>query len=355
MKIITKLNKETTETFKHIINIDTFEYTEEEECGDFLFYNKEYEQNLNFSNYKNVICFDEWFDKIFKEFLKDKYIVLQDYYYLKYSMQNAIAPDVNSIIVGSSYGKVGIDEKSFKEKTVNLSLLSQDFYYATKIAKQVISQNSHIKKVYLASGYYSFHVDMSLCKYDGIPRVAQVYNRLFNDKHNCENLPNIICNEIKTFDFINVKNLEEVISKYVFKQINNDYLAFRNNNNKLSNHSEEEKIKIGKERAELHNNLIKYRNTYEENINIINDFNNFCLSKGVIFVLLVFPFTNYYKNYLLPDFEQEYLSALTRMDQEICYLDLNKIDIYNNEDFEDTDHLGISGAIKTSLILNKLF
>lgn len=134
------------------------------------------------------LIYEDFLDKIKKNIIQE-YNYNYDYYYLKNALIQACDPNVTTIIAGSSYGLFGIDSSMLTHE-VNLSLSSQDLYYSLKGIYQVCNNNSNIQNIVLCMGYYDFFCDLSKTQnVDEIQRVAQVYNPLYLDVHNCTLLP----------------------------------------------------------------------------------------------------------------------------------------------------------------------
>lgn len=351
---------------KSHINIVKIESIEDLKNDDLLIISNEY------SNYKEIIKnisnIIVWED-IFREFYNysfNKYMLNYDFYFLKYSLERALDPNVESIVIGSSYARFGIEENIINDTCVNLSLASQDIYYACLIGKYIISRNTNIKKIFIGTGYYSFHSDLSLSKSSELMRISDVYYPIFKDKHNCIDLPessnNIFCdNEI--FD---VKKIVDIFSNNFFIQFKNNYfINIRDRINLRINLKGAENLEwfeindnmkkeFSYERTQYHNRVIKYINSYVENKEILNSFVKYCNDRGVEVCIIAFPSTQFYKEYLLKEYKELYMDALNSIDGVIHFIDFNEIDIFTDEDFVDMDHLDKSGAIKVSKIINNL-
>lgn len=116
----------------------------------------------------------------------------------------------------------------------------------------------------------------------------------------------------------------------------------------------DEKEKAGKDRADAHNKCIKYKESYEENIRVLNELVSECNERGVRVWIVVMPMSESYKKYLNPEFEKQFYEALNRIDGEIHLIDFNVIDHnFSDEDFNDMDHLSEKGAIKVTEIINQ--
>lgn len=91
--------------------------------------------------------------------LSEKYIdfLMANYDYTFLSrkiVEAATNKKLRILCVGSSYSLFGIIEKKLKHKAINLSLPSQDLYYAYKIAERVVTNNDNIKYCIIGCSYY---------------------------------------------------------------------------------------------------------------------------------------------------------------------------------------------------------
>ena len=107
-------------------------------------------------------------------------------------------------------------------------------------------------------------------------------------------------------------------------------------------------------RTNSHNKAIRYKDSYKENIQILNSFVSFCNRRNVIVYLISFPSTRFYQKYLLKEYKESYISALNSIDDKIQFIDFNDLDMFDDKDFLDMDHLEKSGAIKVSEFINNL-
>jgi hypothetical protein len=297
----------------------------------------------------------------------NRYRLNYDFYHLKYSLEKALKPEVESIVIGSSYALFGIEENRLNTPCVNLALPSQDMYYACLIGRKVINQNSNIKKIFIGTGYYYFFSDLSLCKQSfELIRLTHVYYPLFKDKHNCKELPKSLIPSLYENEVFDMGKIFEFFGKEFFEKYSGSYFvdtrdrfsmktAFRGTiENKwfeLNDVFKEESAQI---RTDFHNKSINYVDSYKENIEILNSFVSLCNDKNIQVYLLVLPSTKAYLKYLFKGFKESYMSALSLINGKINFIDFNDFNMFDDKDFVDMDHLDKEGAIKVSEYINNL-
>lgn len=182
------LTKETVRIwFKKNIELRHFDGTDYVKRDDIIVVSsndKDVDKDLH--NLYNVIVYEETIGIISNQIINyvNEYF---DYYYIKNSIRQTKERTINTIVTGSSYGRVGVDEKSMLN-AINLSLSSQDIYYSLKGIEKACEFNSTIKNIVVCCGYYYFYSDLSKSK--NIPelyKIPNVYVPLFgnNAYHNC--------------------------------------------------------------------------------------------------------------------------------------------------------------------------
>lgn len=312
-----------------------------------------------------VLIFEECADRILKNVIGD---ILQNYdeYYYRMSLQAAKNPNVDTLLVGSSYGLYGIDSH-IMEHTVNCSLPSQDLYYNAKTINEVCNNNTNIKKVVIICGYYFFFSDLSRTENEmEIQRIANVYYPYYGDLHNCVLLPsrrNILF-QSELFD------LEKISERYVSAYYEEGYFHegrsreaqalkyWKDENKRWEQITEQEKEAAGKRRADEHNHQINRENTYEQNKMVFKNMLEDCNLKDIKVVFVVTPATKHYRKNFNPHFKEIFYKTLDECNTPIHLLDLFDSPLFENADFNDMDHLNDNGAVKftTQLLdlLNKI-
>lgn len=307
----------------------------------------------------HVIIYEDFFEELSTRVIRE-YNYRHDYYYLKNALQHAQDKRIDTLISGSSYGAFAID-LSVLENTVNLSSISQDLYYTTRLLYRACNSNGNIKNVVICAGYYYYFSDLSLAKNSSeLTRLSKVYFPLLNDTHNCFILPPkeilFLDNELVNFDLILNTYAEVEYNKGFFTDSRpRSILATKEWEDKKKSWaelSEKERDEAGKIRAERHNKSIKRKATLAENIYHFQEFVNFCKSKGINILMAVVPASKYYLKYLDPEFKRIFYSVLDSIEGDIHLLDLSEESFLDDmADFNDTDHLNDSGAIKYTQVL----
>ena len=312
-------------------------------------------------NIEGAIVYEEFLEEMV-EYSCKMFTCNWDYFYLNNKVNEA--KNAETLILGSSYARFGIKEEMM-EKAVNLSLPSQDLYYAFELLKKVCSEEHSVKNVILGCGYYSLFSDLSRTKNRGeLERISTVYAPILNDWHNCFIHP-ANWYAFDESDYIDVQKL--VASLYNSSYGQHNY--FNNENRKRcyfqtklwedkskywGDLSETEKWKYGKQRAESHNKSIRFEETLGENIEILKDIAVYVSERNIHLIITVFPATIYYQTFFDMNFREYFYDALEQVNEEVHLVDCFGDPFFDEEDFNDTDHLNDSGAAKMTLMLNHL-
>lgn len=267
---------------------------------------------------------------------------------LKNSLKIAGNGGCIDLAFGSSYARNGIDPYCFK-KLVNCSVSSMDLSYTFKLYDKLIkNEKVKVENTIIFIGYYALYVELSKMKYP-----ANIYIRdkiltpLINDETDVGEYKNIVPYESRNSIFTEACKMQEK-RKGCF----NDLYGRRSMlglEKSWQSFSEEEKELIGKQRAKRHNEFIKYKDTYEYNIDIIKKLKGLSgkINSRIIFVIP--PFSKYYTKNINAGMKEELVQCLR--DNNIELVDFNNIDIMDDNDFVDPDHLNGRGAYKMSSYL----
>ena len=319
--------------------------------------------------FNDVIFYDKLMNYMFN--ISEKiYYNNYDYNYLIKSLEKSKDADIETIVVGNSYPLTGIDMKLVKPKGISLALSSQDLYYSYKLAKLAIENNENIKTCIIGGGYYLVNHDLSKARSEySVSMVKNIYYPILKDKHNSET--------VETIELLNIeKVLKDKVIEYLFNLVILDYyfkdLIFRDNNGyfnlnykremnsmlggiKLGDISESEKYILGKNRANQHNKLSEYKQTAKEYNEIFNEFICFLHEKNIEPIIIIFPNTKYYSEFLNESYEREFYNIIEHISRKwkIKLIDFSKKDIFEESDFIDFDHMSETGAIKITKEINK--
>ncbi|WP_058830197.1 hypothetical protein [Paenibacillus polymyxa] len=320
------------------------------------------------NHFDGIIYYDNLMNELFS-LSQEIYDLTYDYSYLLNAISKAKKTENEAIVVGSSYSMYGINESTFSSNIVNLSLPSQDIYYSILIAKEVIDNNDNIKKCYLGTGYWTFYFDLSKSINSAITRVENVYYPLFRDSNNYkyENkkkipnlnmIDNLIIKEIFDLNF-----LYKILSNIIFQSNEGTYFNSKMKRedfreilpHRLDELSVERKFELGKDRANQHNKLIKYKETREDSKRMIFNFVSYLCEKNIELVVLNFPATPYYYSSLNKEFIEDFYAIINEMKLKgnFKFLDLAAVGLFVESDFVDIDHLSDSGALKVNDLIKQ--
>lgn len=351
---------------KSNINIIAIKCIEDLKSEDLLIISSEYINHEQLvKKLPNIIVWESIFEE-FYNYCINRYMSNYDFYYLKYSLKKALKSDVESLVVGSSYARFGVEENLLNSQCVNLALSSQDMYYACLIGRYVINKNRNIKRIFIGTGYYSFYSDLSLTKGSELIRISDVYYPIFGDMHNCRELPKSLNTILCDNEIFNIEQIVDVFCNDLFEKFKGEYFIDIRDRFKM-------KMKLGEienckwfelndilqekcalERANSHNKAIIHLGSYKENIKTFNSFVSFCNKRNVAVCMIAFPSTRFYEKYLLKEYKESYMSALNSIDGVAHFIDFNDLHMFDDKDFVDMDHLDKSGAIKISEVINNL-
>lgn len=332
-------------------------------CSDYILVSQQ-DRDVHLEDVRDqTIVYEEVFNKVIESVFKEYQAHWERYFY-KCAINKAKDDSTRTIITGSSYGLLGIDE-TMLDDAVNLSLTSQDLYYSIRTIYEVCESNANIENIVLCCSFYYLYSDMSKSQnLDSQMRVAKIYNSLFRDVHNAVLVPmttNFLV-ESCIFDVERIMELyaEGEYTKYYFnvKRPRRNF-ALRLWTEKAKDWdqlTDEERMVAAIERARLHNKNQKYKTTYIENLELLKDLVAYCGSRQINLIVLIAPATKCYADNMWEGYQEIFYQALSEIDGVVHLLDLYQDDRYTNEDFIDTDHLSDSGAKKmTTDVLNLLW
>lgn len=288
-----------------------------------------------------------------------------DYYYLQYALQDWDDNTYDTLVVGSSYACFGYNEKMSNGHAKNLSLPSQDLYYASKIIEKCGKKKQSIKNIVIGLRYYSIYSDLSKTENeDELSRISNVYYPLFGDSHNACILPPHM--QIKQSFVWNMQNIIDYFSYNIYVAISGNYFSNIHERKNFKTVMWDDKSKdwgdllpeerdcAGYKRACLHNKVINYKESCIENITILNELASWCKKEGINLYACVFPVSKEYNKYQNKQVIEDFWSALAQVKEEIHVLDLNNCDFFEIKDFNDMDHLSASGAEKAITLINEI-
>lgn len=290
-----------------------------------------------------------------------------DYCYLDAMHEKNRKLGSKTIIAGSSHAMNGVVEAELPEGTINFSISSQDLYFDfLNIKKAVEEGKRQIENCVINIGYYMMYQDLSLSK-TLEHLMYRVYGPLFGDTHNYQGEKNVdLWSAYKKFEAVYSEQLiqrlclefgrkffEEESSYYGSLKVREENNLLRANGIIWKNLSEEQKHIYAQKRATDHNRLKKHLSSRKENGIIVQEMTQYLHKKEIKPIFTIFPFTRFYNYYIDEEYKKDIFSLLDSLPYEVEFLDMNDyIDMFEDEDFLDTDHLNLTGAKKASKLLN---
>ncbi|MGG1616002.1 hypothetical protein ACIFQM_11005 [Paenibacillus sp. NRS-1782] len=318
------------------------------------------------TSFNEVISYKKLVQELIGNFVNQKYYSNYDYYYLSKNIKENTDSEI--LAAGSSYSMFGLSERSFDKSVLNLSLASQDLYYSRKIVKEALKYSRNIKYCIIGMSYYSFHYDLSRSKKEAVNRINKVYYPIFKDSHHFEVKESVTSSEMN-FDnnlsflyhiIFNKIKLDQTIidavivhDSYFNNNINRELFSLLGNI-RLEDMDLSQKVAVGQQRAEQHNQLLVHNETVKENTNVLKNLINYLNEERITPVVVAFPATEYYQNFFDPEFKAVFYEVMNSLANTHIFklVDLFDSDDFVESDFLDMDHLNEKGAIKVTNMLN---
>lgn len=113
---------------------------------------------------------------------------------------------------------------------------------------------------------------------------------------------------------------------------------------------EKEKSEAGRIRALSHMEGCKYISSFQENSLYFEDFVDFTIDRKMNLLLVVPPHSKYYIDNITESCKAAFYKVI---DGKMChFLDFSNDSRFNEEDFNDADHLNDTGAIKMTRMIS---
>lgn len=287
-----------------------------------------------------------------------------DYLWLKTMLEKAkLVSDHTkaTLVTGSSHALNGVKETAWTN-AVNCSMHSQDLYYDFLCARTVMEGTEQFQRCFIVFGYYIAYQDLSLSQGTRDYMVSPVYYPIFGDAHHWE-MPQAV-DIWKDFGSIS-EEMREACEEWAGRMIREEatyYSRFRRRRPFFDfggrfwqELSEEEQDRYARKRADSHNSVLKYTDSFYENRQILKDYVHFLRLKGVMPIVVIPPFSSAYNSYVAGELKMSVTEMMDAVSEELVFVDFNKDSIFENIDFMDTDHLTEQGAEKMSRILVERF
>lgn len=273
------------------------------------------------------------------------------------------------LLTGSSYTMVGLLENKMPYSSSNVAVNAQDLYYTLLSVKEAMNRSENLEYVVISFAYYFFFSNMNDKPSDYMISVLSkvnypVYKRLhgYNGElkpvHNkVVDLPifEAVCDISEVRDIYHNALINELSNMSYYNQINvrpeGGMLGYN-----FREKNDEQNSQAGRIRANGHNtNFNLERGIYNQKL--LDKFldNMEELNKKVI--LFIPPATKFYQEGLSKDMINSYnqlVMPIVNSHKCCTFIDLFKSDKFNENDFQDYDHLNLNGANKLSDIISSL-
>lgn len=356
-------------------NIKKIVIDDQEKCIDIAYENKEELKYLLYMNNEEVslelenavdivLTFEDLLEGANECFPIDAFTY--DRLYMTAKLNKIQKENSRILLAGSSYTMVGLLEDKMPYPASNVGVNAQDLYYAMLSAKEAIERSDKLDTIVMSFAYYFFFSNMNDNPSDYQLAILSkvnypVYKKLQGYKG--ELLPIYSkAKEIPIYEAI----LDISLVRYIYhKAIMRDLesMPYFNRINErpaggmlsynFREKNDEQNFAAGKARANGHNGSFNLdRGLY--NKKLLDKFldNMEELNKKVI--LFVPPATKFYRAGISADMVNAYNQLVMPVvnSHKCCtFIDLFESDKFNENDFQDYDHLNINGANKLSEII----
>lgn len=280
-----------------------------------------------------------------------EYCYLDSMHYINMEQETEV------IVTGLSYGLNTIDAHRLNAVALNFSMNSQDLYYDFLHAKRVIlNGRGKLQKCFITMSYYSLFYDLSLSSNND--KCIKTYMPLFRDSHHA------VCTEGNDSIKAGENTLNKLFARSFFLQnpsyygpaVQREWIpASVGSPSAWQSISAQKKNEFASELAGKHNKHFLHRKTLEENIQIAEQYIALLAQHGIQPIVLITPFTKEYVTYIRKEYKEILLQFLEQLPYQIDFLDMNELNIFEEEDFIDADHLNCHGALKATQAVNDIF
>lgn len=282
----------------------------------------------------------------------DLRLVDNSYRFKKRNLEAHLA-EMEVVVLGSSHDYKAFDPAYFSLKGFNLANASQSLYYDREILKKYLDQMPRLKLVVISLSYFTMGFQLS--DYHEYWRCFFYENTYGIPLEN----PALRYN-IRRLSYYLLYGTEESLS-YVrngfWKDLSKEISprgAFIEALDPMAKHKKAIGQEQGRDRVLLHNSIFHLRHV-EGNTCVLEELIRTIQSRGVAVVLLTTPVYRTYSEHMSPGIwkiTQDVISRLSEL-YHIPYFNYLKDPRLSKEDFEDNDHLNVSGARKFSKIIEQ--
>jgi len=273
--------------------------------------------------------------------------------------------DTQIIISGSSYAMVGIKESLMPQPAVNFAVNAQDPFYTFLGIERARKSCPKINTAVIVGGYYFWHTDMSAIASDYYTSVlSRVNYPVFENLHNFKGvlLPKMqrattdpVIEKMYDLQGICEKNYENISERLAFLDYFNNEFNVRSATGMLQyqfrDMTDEINTRAAKMRADAHAGNYNLAHL-DYNMNLLREFLSKVSDTKVI--LVIPPVTRFYREHSNVKLRDSFYEKFEPLKGEVEFVDLFNSDEFDDEDFQDYDHLNDRGAEKLSKIVGRI-
>lgn len=291
-----------------------------------------------------------------------------DYYFLKDRMDRAIRTgNLKVLVTGLSYARNAIDDTKI-DGCYNLSSSSQDIFYAFEMNKIVLKCCTEARYSLIGLHYYSLHYDLSLGTSEASRLgISRIMYPLTNKSHNySDKLVSVKRNLYELIKQAKQKSAGTLVDLYdrIQKDFKTEY-GMRYFNERISwkklygvdvfkELAPEQIAQLVHHRVMEHNRLLKYQDTYFENIKILKEFVQYLNMQNVKPLFVLFPCCKRYNEMFSEELKDRFYQGLAQLDQGTFELwDYSECPFFEERDFVDPDHLNEFGRAKMTELIRR--
>lgn len=298
--------------------------------------------------------------------LKKLPINMRSYYQFQRELLLYSNKQIETIVLGSSYGLWGLSRQFSDFDFVKLTNLGQDPFMTYSFLNFFLEQTTYtekLKRCIIPIGHWFFFRDNSLSVNPfEIERMTTFFREIVGSTHNYN----------KNFvpDFYDSMSRESKYNVYLKQyldvvQLNNQIFSTVLNSDDafisplqgdFSDLAKFESIVETKVIVDKFSSFLKYPHTFSENVRIFLDMLDLLNKYDIDLILILTPLSKRYFEILDSNLKIAFENIINETSSRYCYIDMNQIDEieFVESDFADCHHLNYRGTEKFTRYINKI-
>lgn len=291
-------------------------------------------------------------DRLLKlwDYLKYKFVVFPAFYESCVEFKKQQGHKVKCIVTGGTNIKGAVKSGLLHTKTVSLANVSQDLFYDYHMFRRALSSLPELEYAVIGLEPFSLRYDESGSKVEW--RRCMTYYPIIGTMHNCSGAEQLARlfeeEEKKLLQHFDRKYLDSLYDIYVSQT---KPAAGAERVYDSAGMSRECEALILREISELYNR--PFPETVEENRSILEEYVGLCAEKGIKAVLLIPPYTGWYREHMKMEYYGElriFLDELARKYGAVL-IDMLQMQLPDCC-FSDYANVNCLGAVKVAAVIN---